>query len=193
MRYEWPCPGQLLHIDVKKFARFTEPGHKTTGDRTRRSRRAGWEYLHSIVDDYSRLAYSEIREDERAETVRSFTERALDFYLEHGIVAERLMTDNHMSYRCSRSFAQLLTLARSSTSEPDPTRPAPTGRWSASSKLSLASGPTPCNTPQAQPVKKPCHTGSTTTTSDATTQPSATSHPSPAFGTSSGTTASSRS
>lgn len=109
VRYEWPCPGQLLHMDVKKFARFTEPGHKTTGDRTRRSRRAGWEYVHSIVDDYSRLAYSEICEDERAETVRSFTERALDFYLDHGIVAERLMTDNHMSYRCSRSFARLLT------------------------------------------------------------------------------------
>jgi transposase len=41
VRYEWPCPGQLLHMDVKKFARFTEPGHKTTGDRTRRSRRPG--------------------------------------------------------------------------------------------------------------------------------------------------------
>ena len=120
VRYEWPCPGQLLHMDVKKFARFTEPGHKTTGDRTRRSRRAGWEYVHSIVDDYSRLAYSEICEDERAETVRSFTERALDFYLEHGIVAERLMTDNHMSYRCSHSFARLLT------SRPNPALPNPT-------------------------------------------------------------------
>jgi transposase InsO family protein len=109
VRYEWPCPGQLLHMDVKKFARFTEPGHKTTGDRARRSRRPGWEYVHSIVDDYSRLAYSEICEDERAETVKAFTERALDFYLSHGIVAERLMTDNHMSYRCSHSFARLLT------------------------------------------------------------------------------------
>jgi transposase InsO family protein len=109
VRYEWPCPGQLLHMDVKKFARFTEPEHKTTGDRARRSRHPGWEYVHSIVDDYSRLAYSEICEDERAETVRAFTERALDFYLSHGIVAERLMTDNHMSYRCSHSFARLLT------------------------------------------------------------------------------------
>jgi transposase InsO family protein len=95
-------------MDVKKFARFTEPGHKMTGDRSRRSPRPGWEYVHSVVDDYSRLAYSEICADERAETVRAFTERALDFYLEHGIVAERLMTDNHMSYRCSRSFARLM-------------------------------------------------------------------------------------
>jgi hypothetical protein len=108
VRYEWPCPGQLLHMDVKKFARFTEPGHKKTGDRSQRSRRAGWEYVHSMIDDYSRLAYSEICEDERAETVTEFTRRALDFYLAHGIVAERLMTDNHMSYRCSHSFAELL-------------------------------------------------------------------------------------
>lgn len=109
VRYEWPCPGQLLHMDVKKFAGFTEPGHKTTGDRSQRSRRPGWEYVHSMIDDYSRLAYSEICEDERAETVVAFTERALDFYLEHGIVAERLMTDNHMSYPRSHSFARLLT------------------------------------------------------------------------------------
>jgi hypothetical protein len=48
IRYEWPCPGQLLHQDVKKFGKFTEPGHRITGDRTQRSRRIGWEYVHSI-------------------------------------------------------------------------------------------------------------------------------------------------
>jgi transposase len=93
VRYEWPCPGQLLHMDVKKFGKFTEPGHAVTGDRTRRSRRVGWEYCHSIVDDCSRLAYSELHDDERADTVTAFTERALDWFLEHGVVAERLMTD----------------------------------------------------------------------------------------------------
>ena len=44
VRYEWPCPGQLLHVDVKKFGRFQTPGHKVTGDRTQRSRRVGWDY-----------------------------------------------------------------------------------------------------------------------------------------------------
>ena len=73
IRYEWPCPGQLLHMDVKKFGKFTEPGHKVTGDRTRRSRRVGWEYCHSIVDDCSRLAYTELHDDERADTVTAFT------------------------------------------------------------------------------------------------------------------------
>jgi transposase InsO family protein len=108
VRYEWPCPGQLLHMDVKKLGRFEGPGHALTADRSKRSRGAGWEYVHSIVDDCSRLAYSEIHPDERAATVTAFTERALDWFLEQGIVAERLMTDNAFSYTQNRSFRQLL-------------------------------------------------------------------------------------
>ena len=108
VRYLWPCPGQLLHMDVKKFGRFDEPGHKLTGDRTRRSRRAGWEYVHSIVDDCSRLAYSEIHDDEKAPTVTAFTERALEFFQGHGIAAERLMTDNAFAYIHNKSLRELL-------------------------------------------------------------------------------------
>jgi transposase InsO family protein len=108
IRYEWPCPGQLLHMDVKKFGRFTAPGHAVTGDRTQRSRRVGWEYVHSIVDDCSRLAYSEIHDDEKAATVTAFTQRALDFFLDHGICAERLMTDNAWTYIHNRSLRELL-------------------------------------------------------------------------------------
>jgi hypothetical protein len=78
VRYEWPCPGNLLHMDVKKFAKFTQPGHAVSGDRTRRSRRVGWEYCHSIDDDCSRLAYSELDDDECAATVTAFTRRAFD-------------------------------------------------------------------------------------------------------------------
>jgi transposase InsO family protein len=108
VRYQWPCPGQLLHMDVKRFGKFTEPGHAFTGDRTKRSRRVGWEFVHSIVDDCSRLAYSEIHDDEKAATVTAFTRRALDFLLEHGIVAERLMTDNAFAYVHNRSLRRLL-------------------------------------------------------------------------------------
>jgi transposase InsO family protein len=108
VRYQWPCPGNLLHMDVKKLGRFEQPGHALTAERGRRSRGAGWEYIHSIIDDCSRLAYSEIHADERAATVTAFTERALDWFLEQGIVAERLMTDNAFSYTQNRSFGQLL-------------------------------------------------------------------------------------
>jgi hypothetical protein len=108
VRYEWPCPGNLLHIDTKRFARFTEPGHAVTGDRTRRSRHAGWTYAHSVVDDCSRVAYTELHADERAPTVTAFTRRALDFFLERGIVAERLMSDNAFAYVHNRSLRELL-------------------------------------------------------------------------------------
>ncbi len=95
-------------MDVKKLDRFEEPGHAVTADRTRRSRGAGWEYVHSIVDDCSRLAYSEIHDDETAATVTGFTRRALDWFLDQGIVGERLMTDNAFAYVHSRSLKQLL-------------------------------------------------------------------------------------
>jgi transposase InsO family protein len=108
IRYQWPCPGNLLHMDVKRFGKFTAPGHAVTGDRAKRSRRVGWEYCHSIVDDCSRLAYSELHDDERADTVTAFTERALDWFLEHGIVAERLMTDNAFSYTQNKRLRALL-------------------------------------------------------------------------------------
>jgi transposase InsO family protein len=108
VRYEWPCPGNLLHMDVKKLGRFELPGHALTADRTKRSRGAGWEYVHAIVDDCSRLAYAEIHPDEKAPTVTAFTRRALDWFLEQGIVCERLMTDNAFSYVHNRSFGELL-------------------------------------------------------------------------------------
>ncbi len=50
VRYEWPCPGQLLHMDTKRLQRFEQPGHAVTGDRTQRSDGAGHEFAHSIVD-----------------------------------------------------------------------------------------------------------------------------------------------
>jgi len=108
VRYLWPCPGQLLHMDIKKLGRFEQPGHAVTGDRTQRSRRVGWEFVHSIVDDCSRLAYSEIHDDETAPTVTAFTRRALDFFLQNGVVCERLLTDNAFAYIHNRSLRELL-------------------------------------------------------------------------------------
>jgi transposase InsO family protein len=112
-RYEWPCPGDLLHMDVCSYARFLQPGHRVTGDRSqsRRGRsvetRVGYDYAHAIVDDHSRLAYVELH-DEKAATVTGFTERALTFYAEHGILGKRLITDNAFSYVKNRSLRELL-------------------------------------------------------------------------------------
>jgi transposase InsO family protein len=111
-RFEWPCPGDLLQMDTKRLARFTRPGHAVTGDRHRtgaeKRMRVGWEFCHSILDDHSRLAYTEICPDEKAATVTAFVKRALTFFAAHGISAQRLQTDNHFSYVHNRSLAELL-------------------------------------------------------------------------------------
>ena len=109
-RYEWPCPGDLLHMDTSEYARFERPGHRVTGDRSSQDRqhRDGVDVVHAIVDDHSRLGYAEIHADQKAATVVSFLERALGFYAEHGITAKRLMTDNGWSYVRSRKLRELL-------------------------------------------------------------------------------------
>jgi transposase InsO family protein len=109
-RYEWPCPGDLLHMDTSEYARFQRPGHRVTGDRSSqdRQRRDGVDIVHAIVDDHSRLAYAEIHDDQKAATVVAFLERALAFYASHGITAHRLMTDNAWSYARSGSVRELL-------------------------------------------------------------------------------------
>jgi transposase InsO family protein len=114
-RYEWPCPGDLLHMDTARYARFERPGHRVTGDRSQRSRgwmsdgtRVGYDFAHAIVDDHSRLAYVELLADERAATVTAFVERALGWFETNGIHAKRLMTDNGWSYIRNRSLRELL-------------------------------------------------------------------------------------
>jgi transposase InsO family protein len=98
VRYEKRIPGQLLHIDVKKLARIHGVGHRITGDRSKRVRGVGWEYVHVCVDDASRLAYAEVLDGERAEHAVAFFHRALAFYRRHAVRVRGLMTDNARAY-----------------------------------------------------------------------------------------------
>jgi transposase InsO family protein len=108
-RYEWSRPGALLHMDVKRLARFAEPGHAVTGDKHDRNRGAGWEYLHVVIDDNSRLAYVERHPREDAETNAATLERAISWFAEQGLTPpEAVMTDNAMVYRNPRRFAAVL-------------------------------------------------------------------------------------
>jgi len=134
-RYEWPCPGDLLHMDVSRYARFLQPGHRVTGDRSHRGRgwgraetRVGYDYLHAVVDDRSRLAYVEIHADERAATCTSFFERALAFFATHGIQARRVMTDNAFAYVHSRAFRELLAREGIRHLTTEPYRPRTNGK-----------------------------------------------------------------
>lgn len=112
-RYAWPCPGDLLHMDVKRYPRFARPGHAVTGDRRRsaaeKRRPLGHDYFHAIVDDHSRLAYGELLDDERAATVTGFVERALAWFAHRGITPRRLMTDGAWSYTHNQALRRLLS------------------------------------------------------------------------------------
>jgi transposase InsO family protein len=134
-RYEWPCPGDLLHMDTARYARFERPGHRVTGDRSQRSRdwmsegtRVGYDFAHAIVDDHSRLAYVELLEDERAPTVTAFVARALVWFERRGIAARRLMTDNAWSYIHNRSLRELLVERRIKHITTQPYRPQTNGK-----------------------------------------------------------------
>jgi transposase InsO family protein len=98
-RYERRRPGELLHIDVKKLGRIGAPGHRVHGDRRRRSRGVGWEFVHVCIDDATRLAYVEVLEDERATTATGFLRRAVAHFRAYGIRVEQVMTDNGNAYR----------------------------------------------------------------------------------------------
>ena len=110
-RYEWPCPGDLLHMDVKRYPRFSRPGHAVTGDRRKthaeKVARLGEDFFHAIVDDHSRLAYGELLGDEKATTATAFMHRALTWFAGHGITTRRVMTDGAWSYTHNRALGEL--------------------------------------------------------------------------------------
>lgn len=98
-RFEHAGPGEMLHIDIKKLGRFWRAGHRATGDRKRDSEGAGWEYVHVCVDDYSRVAYAEVLEDEGQESAEAFLRRAVSWFARFGIQIKRVLTDNGSCYR----------------------------------------------------------------------------------------------
>ncbi|MEV8321531.1 IS481 family transposase, partial [Streptomyces sp. NPDC059900] len=111
-RYERDRPGELLHVDVKKLGRIPDGGgHKVLGRQAGRVTRnnMGFDYVHSAVDDHTRLAYSEIHGDEKAATCAAFLRRAAAFFTAHGIDrVERVLTDNAWPYRKSFAWQQAL-------------------------------------------------------------------------------------
>lgn len=109
-RYQRARPGELVHVDTKKLARFFQPGHRVTGDRsdTRLKGKKGYEVLHIAIDDRTRLAYAELLPDETGQRCADFLRRAARFFARHGIGRiERVMSDNGSGY-ISAEFKQAL-------------------------------------------------------------------------------------
>jgi transposase InsO family protein len=101
LRYEWPSPGDLVHLDVKKLGRIKAGGgHRIHGRRPGvRQPGIGWDFVHVAVDDHSRLAYAEICADELGSTTVAFLTRALEFFEGCGVSTTRIITDNGTNYR----------------------------------------------------------------------------------------------
>lgn len=105
LRYEWPVPGDMVHLDTKKLGRIRGIGKRFGGPKRTRAR--GWSFVHVAVDDHSRLAYAEELPDELGVTAAAFTERALAFFGSHGITVRRVLTDNGSPY-LSAAFTGVL-------------------------------------------------------------------------------------
>ena len=102
-RYVWPHVGDLLHIDLKRLGRIVGIGHRIHGDRRRRGRKVGWEFLHVAIDDATRLTYAEVVPADDAVACAAFLRRTLTWFRRRGVRIRRLLTDNAMAYR-SRAF-----------------------------------------------------------------------------------------
>jgi transposase InsO family protein len=100
VRYERERPGELVHVDCKRLGRIILPGHRVTGDRSKRAAgRAGWLYLFVAVDDASRLAFAELYPDETAASATAFLDELVRFYRGHEIEVERVLTDNGKCFK----------------------------------------------------------------------------------------------
>ena len=98
-RYEWPHVGDLLHLDLKRLGRVVGIGHRIHGDRRRRTRNAGWEYLHVAIDDATRLTYAEVLAADDASACAAFLQRTLAWFRRRGVAIRRLLTDNALAYK----------------------------------------------------------------------------------------------
>ena len=110
-RYQRERPGELIHLDIKKLARFDRIGHRITGNRRGGSNGVGYDFFHVAIDDATRLAYVEVLPDERRSSTTAFLIRALRWFRERGIKVERVMTDNGSGY-VAKLFAKVLRMLR---------------------------------------------------------------------------------
>jgi transposase InsO family protein len=111
VRYQRQRPGELIHLDIKKLARFSQVGHRITGNRLGASEGVGYDFFHVAIDDATRLAYVEVLPDERRGSTTGFLVRALRWFRARGIRIERVMTDNGSGY-VSRLFRKALRMLR---------------------------------------------------------------------------------
>lgn len=130
-RYQRDQPGELIHVDIKKLAAIPLGGgwqiHGRGQDLYKGHSGAGYRYLHTALDDRTRLAYSEITDDERATTAAAFWARAAAWFADHGIRCQRVITDNGSCYR-SQLWHQACAATGTKVKKTRPYRPQTNGK-----------------------------------------------------------------
>jgi transposase InsO family protein len=131
-RYQRERPGELIHVDVKKLAAIPDGGgwrvrgRGYEGERAK-ARQVGYRFIHSALDDRTRLVYSEIHDDEQATTAAGFWRRAAAWFAEQGIACERVITDNGSCYR-SGLWHQACAATGTAVKKTRPRRPQTNGK-----------------------------------------------------------------
>jgi transposase InsO family protein len=139
----------------------------------------GTAFVHTVIDDHSRVAYAEIHDDETATTAIGVLRRAVSWFAARGVTVERVLSDNGPAYRSHawrEACAELQIVAKKRQA---PTARRPTARSNGSTARWLPGGRSPSTTSPRPPAAKPCQDGSTSTNTTGPTQPSARSRPSP--------------
>jgi transposase InsO family protein len=104
-RYERQRPGELVHLDTKKLGRIERMGHRVTGNRRDSVDGAGWEFLFVAVDDHARIAFTQMKPDERRPSAIAFLRATVAHFAALGITVRRILTDNGSAFR-SKRFAR---------------------------------------------------------------------------------------
>jgi transposase InsO family protein len=118
---------RLVHLDIKPLARILRVGHRIHGGRRRRIQGGGYEYAHVAVDDHSGAAYVEVLPTQTGAATAGFLRRALHWFARHGVVVQRVLTDNGSGYRSHR-FLQVATRQRLRLTRTRPYRPQTNGK-----------------------------------------------------------------
>ncbi len=99
IRYQRDREGELIHTDIKRLGRIGCIGHRIHGDRTKRVRGIGWEFVHVAIDDATRMAYAEVLPNERSPCSTAFLRRSVAWFKTHGVTVQAVMTDNGSCYK----------------------------------------------------------------------------------------------
>ena len=130
IRYVKDCPGELVHVDIKKLGRIPDGGGWKVNGRPARdqTQKVGYEFCHSMVDDHSRVAYTEVLDKEDTEATAWFMLRAAQWFASLGFRIDRVMTDNAFVYTRSRQFAVVLDTIGATHKRIRPYRPQTNGK-----------------------------------------------------------------